>query len=379
MEDKGIAPISHLRQNFRTHMGVVNLAQSLNPETSLLCGELPMLLDFGINEDAIIEIFQDQGNLNENGIRFGAEQHALVLTVLDCKGLEFEDVLLYNFFGSSPLKEQWRVIYECMEKRHCLLSLEKYPEFAHARHDVLCYELKQLYVAITRSLIQGKGYGSDMQVASSLKEWRFRGMKMLDVYNYKAAIKCFEHAEDYYWVQFATASELKAAADNSEMLRDAVKLFESIKKLRKQPNVILMRKIMKKQVNYILQSLILKELNLSKIDLDASEQKFLHKCALVSHKQQDKQAMMKYVKDFSSLKSMRIFLKELGCFDELVELELENGNHLEAAKFARHMGNILREADILEQASSFADACQLYLAFVFASSLWADGNKGWPL
>lgn len=117
----------------------------------------------------------------------------------------------------------------------------------------------------------------------------------------------------------------------------------------------------------------------ARIDLIASEQKFLHKCALASHKQLDNEAMMKHVKDFSSLKSMRTFLKELGCFGELIELELEYGNHLEVVKIARHIGNILLEAEMLEKTEYCEEASRLYLAYVFASSLWADGSKGWPL
>lgn len=118
-----------------------------------------------------------------------------------------QDVLLYNFFGSSPLKEQWRIIYEYMEKQLCLSISETYPSFTNARHDILCYELKQLYVAITRTrqrlwicedtdgiispmadywqklnLIQSEKlddlFARSMIVASSLEDWRSRGMKV---------------------------------------------------------------------------------------------------------------------------------------------------------------------------------------------------------
>ncbi|XP_021736173.1 uncharacterized protein LOC110717119 [Chenopodium quinoa] len=182
-----ISPTFQLSQNFRTHAGVLNLAQSvidliwhffpnsidpLKPETSLLCGELPILLDCENCEDALIKIFQDKASQgdNSNSISFGSEQvimvrddhardkvgkfvgrQALVLTIFECKGLEFEDVLLYNFFGSSPLREQWRIIYEYVEEKLCALNLETYPSFTNAKRDVLCYELKQLYVAITRT------------------------------------------------------------------------------------------------------------------------------------------------------------------------------------------------------------------------------------
>lgn len=39
-------------------------------------------------------------------------QHALCLTVYECKGLEFEDVILYNFFTDAPksVSEQWKLL-----------------------------------------------------------------------------------------------------------------------------------------------------------------------------------------------------------------------------------------------------------------------------
>ena len=116
--------------------------------------------------------------------------------------------MLYNFFGTSPLKDQWRVIYGYM-KDHDWLD-EKYPQsfppFKEAKHSVLCSELKQLYVAITRTrqrlwicenkeelskpmfdywktrgLVQIRklddSVAQAMRVASSPQEWRERGKK----------------------------------------------------------------------------------------------------------------------------------------------------------------------------------------------------------
>ncbi|KAJ6321838.1 hypothetical protein OIU77_011843 [Salix suchowensis] len=81
--EKGqISKIFHLKQNFRTHAEQVILVR---------------------DDDARKEIDNYVG------------KHALVLTVVECKGLEFQDVLLYNFFGSSPLKNKWRVVYEFYE------------------------------------------------------------------------------------------------------------------------------------------------------------------------------------------------------------------------------------------------------------------------
>ncbi|XP_003631316.2 uncharacterized protein LOC100855072 isoform X1 [Vitis vinifera] len=148
-KEKGkLSKIFHLSQNFRTHAGVLNLAQSiidllyhffpltideLNPETSLINGEAPVLIECGNFKDALSTIFGDSENAKGNA-GFGAEQvilvrndsakeeiskyvgkKALVLTILECKGLEFRDVLLCNFFGSCPFKH-WRVLYQFMNR-----------------------------------------------------------------------------------------------------------------------------------------------------------------------------------------------------------------------------------------------------------------------
>ena len=124
-EEKGqISPIFHLSQNFRTHAGILKLGDSviqliyhffpqsvdiLPPETSLIFGEAPILLESGSDENAIVTIFGNTGNVGGNLVGFGAEQvilvrdhsvqkeissyvgkNALVLTIIECKGLEFQ-------------------------------------------------------------------------------------------------------------------------------------------------------------------------------------------------------------------------------------------------------------------------------------------------
>ncbi|PWA91983.1 recBCD enzyme subunit RecB, P-loop containing nucleoside triphosphate hydrolase [Artemisia annua] len=176
-----VSEIKQLKQNFRTHAGVLELAQSvidilycyfvnsidnLEPETSLISGEAPVLLESCNDENAVVTIF---GGCRSGGeiVGFGAEQVILVrddrvklkfLDILEDKllfSLYRNDVLLYNFFGTSPLKDQWRVIYDHeYMKKHVWLDEElpqSFPTFNEARHGVLCSELKQLYVAITRT------------------------------------------------------------------------------------------------------------------------------------------------------------------------------------------------------------------------------------
>ncbi|XP_059444854.1 uncharacterized protein LOC132176609 [Corylus avellana] len=296
-----ISDIFHLSQNFRTHDGVLKLSQSviellyhffpqsidvLQPETSLIYGEAPILLGSGNNQNTIGTIFGNSQKAGRSFVGFGAEQvilvrddhvrkeitkyvgkQALVLTIVECKGLEFQDVLLYNFFGSSPLKNQWRLIYKYMEEQDLANSTSlSFPSFNDAKHHVLCSELKQLYVAVTRTRQRlwicenGEGFcrpmfdywmkkrlvqveqlddslAQAMQVASCPEEWRLRGIKLYREYSYEMATLCFERAGDTYWERRSKASGLQASADQMRhsnpkaanvILKEAADIFETI-------------------------------------------------------------------------------------------------------------------------------------------------------
>ncbi|XP_061990633.1 uncharacterized protein LOC133709044 [Rosa rugosa] len=294
-----ISKIFHLSQNFRTHGGVLRLSQSiidllchffpeaidsLNPETSPIHGESPVLLQSRENEDMIVKLF---GSSATNFVGFGAEQvilvrdasvqkeisnpvgkQALVLTIVECKGLEFQDVLLYKYFGSSPIINEWRLIYNYM-KEHDLLdpTLPKpFPTFDRAKHNFLCSELKQLYVAISRtrkrlwiyedmeglcnpmfdywikkSLVQVRqlddSFVENMKVSSSSEEWKSRGMKLYHERNYEMATMCFQNAHDTYWERRSKAGGLKVMAycmqtsnpeEAKSILREAAEIFEDV-------------------------------------------------------------------------------------------------------------------------------------------------------
>ncbi|XP_060188336.1 uncharacterized protein LOC132617360 isoform X2 [Lycium barbarum] len=274
-KDKGhISSVFQLLQNFRTHTGVLQLAQSvinllahyfpqsvdvLKPETSLVAGAAPVLLKPGDDENAIKTIFGNKGNNSGKLVGFGAEQvilvrdesakkeitsyvgqRALVLTIVECKGLEFEDVLMYNFFSSSPLGNQWRVVYEYM-KVQSLADLS-FPSFCDARHNIWCSELKQLYVAITRtrqrlwicesvddfsrpmfdywkmlSLVEVRevddSIADTMQTFSTPDEWKSRGLKLFWEKNYKMALMCFKKAGETNWERRAKAASLRTTVE----------------------------------------------------------------------------------------------------------------------------------------------------------------------
>lgn len=130
-----------------------------------------------------------------------------------------QDVFLYIIFGVSPLKFQLRVFYGYMKERDLLDSNDvKFPKFSKAKHRILCFELKQLYVAITRTrqrlwicenvdfskpmfdywkklgLFQVRQLDESlvhtMQVTSSKEEWSSRGTKLLDEGSFEMATMC---------------------------------------------------------------------------------------------------------------------------------------------------------------------------------------------
>ena len=75
-----------------------------------------------------------------------------VLTILEAKGLEFDDVVLVNVFSSISLGQRLRVLYNAIpaELREGL-AVGRLPVFDTRKHFELCQCLKELYVAVTRA------------------------------------------------------------------------------------------------------------------------------------------------------------------------------------------------------------------------------------
>jgi len=72
-----------------------------------------------------------------------------IRTLYEAKGLEFSDVLLYNFFTDSPAsKTDWRVINNVDGEKRAGIAA---PSFNELRHASICSELKFLYVGLTRA------------------------------------------------------------------------------------------------------------------------------------------------------------------------------------------------------------------------------------
>ncbi|KAJ5545485.1 hypothetical protein N7535_006129 [Penicillium sp. DV-2018c] len=165
-----------LAKNYRSHQGILSFASwvmkmlwngfpetidKLDPEIGQIGGPKPMIFagfDSWILSAKMIGVVK----LNDKVADFGAEQVilvrddvskdklqaqigeiALVLTILESKGMEFDDVLVYDFFGSSGLASSYRCL-------HMLVRASR-THFDSQKHAALCSELKSLYVAVTRA------------------------------------------------------------------------------------------------------------------------------------------------------------------------------------------------------------------------------------
>ncbi|KAM4842474.1 TPR and ankyrin repeat-containing protein 1 isoform 3-T3 [Thomomys bottae] len=191
--------IYQLYQNYRSHSGILNLASGvvdllqfyfpesfdrLPRDSGLFDGPKPTVLESCSVSDLAILL---RGNKRKTQpIEFGAHQVilvanemakekipeelglALVLTVYEAKGLEFDDVLLYNFFTDSEAYKEWKIISSFTppsdsRQGNWPLSEEPLdkPSSSQARslmvnpeiYKLLNGELKKLYTAITRARV----------------------------------------------------------------------------------------------------------------------------------------------------------------------------------------------------------------------------------
>ncbi|KAF8460896.1 hypothetical protein BDZ91DRAFT_737945 [Kalaharituber pfeilii] len=201
-----------LAQNYRSHQGIISLGaliieclcngfpdliDKLSPEIGKYSGPKPIffagfkaedvlvnqsfglvdlydrLADFGADQVILVRDEEAQKQIHS---RIGAE--VLILTVLQSKGMEFEDVVLLNFFSSSPHASHYRTLDR-------LINPVKYGDFEPKRHSVLCSELKTLYVAVTRCRANLRMIEEDASTAKVIVDmWTTKVQKpLIDVVN----------------------------------------------------------------------------------------------------------------------------------------------------------------------------------------------------
>ncbi|PFX33387.1 TPR and ankyrin repeat-containing protein 1 [Stylophora pistillata] len=297
-----------LTHNYRSHAGILRLASSvvdlllryfpdsfdkLQKDEGLFEGPRPVLLESCSPSDLAMIL---QGNQRQSSrIEFGAHQvvlvasnearetlpeelsHGLVMTIYEAKGLEFDDVLIYNFFKDSQATKEWRVVASFMRDEgftnlssstglaeiteDSVTAQSSRPlEFDPDKHKVLNSELKYLYTAITRARVNvwffdedkesrapmfeffqkcdlvkvvsmgdgdtGSGELASMCATKSTPdEWRKGGLRFYKRKLWRLAIQCFEFAGDESWVQKSRAQQqaaeaIKLRSTNRQQMKD---------------------------------------------------------------------------------------------------------------------------------------------------------------
>ncbi|CAE6450559.1 unnamed protein product [Rhizoctonia solani] len=249
-----------LNVNFRSLSGIVRFARFLvqaihklfpqtidlmQPERAKQFGDPPILFTNIRNEAGYFEKFL-LGSSASNRVIFGAQQAILVrdaaaaeeldsrlqglcnvLPIMDSKGLEFDDVLVYNFFSQSPAPiAAWEYL-----SGNTRLNQPPPP--------VLCSELKLLYVAVTRArrrcwiwdsgplvdqlqtmwmrqkLVRTEPASrmvGQLAASSSEAQWSAKGREYFSHRLYKLAAACFRQAEQMNDAKLSTAYHLMSRA-----------------------------------------------------------------------------------------------------------------------------------------------------------------------
>ncbi|KAG1800254.1 P-loop containing nucleoside triphosphate hydrolase protein [Suillus plorans] len=257
--------------NYRSHGGIVNCAHSvielitkfwpdtidnLQPEKGVVDGLKPVFFT-GWDKDTV-RYEQFLFGASGSRIEFGAQQCILVrddaarqklrdqvgeigliMTLNESKGLEFNDVLLYNFFEDSVVDlSRWRIVLDVVDSQGHTSKFDR----DKARYAGVCSELKFLYVGITRARknmwIVDKSDKSDpmrifwtsrnqvqnctpgtnvphLAVSSTAEEWTSFGHSLFSHKSYSQAIHCFKRANLRREVKVCEAYRLREVARSS--------------------------------------------------------------------------------------------------------------------------------------------------------------------
>ncbi|KAF8594602.1 P-loop containing nucleoside triphosphate hydrolase protein [Ceratobasidium sp. AG-I] len=264
-----------LSHNFRSLSGIVRYADSIvqalyclfpesidvmAPESAEHDGPPPVIFEGVQNETGFFENFLLESSAS-NRVVFGAQQAILVrdedaaekldsklqglcniMPIMSSKGLEFDDVLLYNFFSQSPASlSAWQYLLRGVTPN------QKSTQFSPPPPAVLCSELKLLYVAITRArrrcwiwdggevlsalkafwvareLVETESASQmvgRLASSSSQSQWAAKGREFFSHRLYKLAAACFVQAKQPNDAQISRAYHQMARANLKRLRGD---------------------------------------------------------------------------------------------------------------------------------------------------------------
>ena len=281
-----------LSKNFRSHGKILDLANSIivmiqslfpetidsfQPEVSYIDGPKPFVLNSNSIESLESFLLGKNRRRKDKAIEFGCNQavivrneaskndlplvlrNAVCLSVFESKGLEFEEVIIYNFFADSsvPLK-MWDYLERIDTSNYP--SRVSAPNFNKIKYSLLCTELKHLYVCVTRakkkilffdtdlpkrkplehfwgihdlievsrtlegSLVSFEGYDDlFLNPDTSRKGWKKQGIKLMKYKFYEQARKCFGFAQEK---RLEKTAQAKLLAQNADHKRSMASMLE---------------------------------------------------------------------------------------------------------------------------------------------------------
>uniref|UniRef100_A0A8C3HIW8 Tetratricopeptide repeat and ankyrin repeat containing 1 n=1 Tax=Chrysemys picta bellii TaxID=8478 RepID=A0A8C3HIW8_CHRPI len=395
--------IYQLYQNYRSHSGILHLASGvvdllqyyfpesfdrLPRDSGLFDGPKPTVLESCSVSDLAILL---RGNKRKTQpIEFGAHQVilvanemvkdkipeelslALVLTIYEAKGLEFDDVLLYNFFTDSEAYKEWKIISSFTPSSDSLgesklvieTPLEKNiatqsrsPVLNPEMYKMLNGELKQLYTAITRARVnlwifdensdkrapafkyfikrefvqvvkidENKDFDDSMFVKTSTpEEWIAQGEYYAKHQCWKVAAKCYQKGGAIEKEKLALAHD---AVLNVQSKKSSPK-YEEILRMKRQP--------------------------VSKLSYSANQ---FYLEAAAKYLRENKTKEMMAVLSRLDTEDQLVFLKSRKCLVQAADLLKREGREEEAAMLMKQHGFVL-EAAKLTTKKEFRASCLL--------------------
>ncbi|KAG1683154.1 TPR and ankyrin repeat-containing protein 1 [Nymphon striatum] len=291
-----------LRYNYRSHDGILKLASSvldilshffpesfdkMDPDQGLFNGPKPYIIEAVKMDDLLKFLSGNQKEISQ--IEFGANQailvmneerkheikkhmKGLILTIYESKGLEFNDILLCNFFTDSKTDREWRHVssyadfLENKTNEESETTIEESSDikgsgeplkFDPNENRILVPELKLLYTALTRAKVNiwifdedevkrkpmynyflrrklvKPGFPFDLMAQkSSPKEWEDQGDSFLQKKYYELAIHAYTQADAHEklkvaecWAQYETALSSEDVPEKQLLLCKVAKEF----------------------------------------------------------------------------------------------------------------------------------------------------------